>query len=337
MRDGVSMRGTGRGRPLRFLALVSVGWVGMRVAILWSETGSLPEAIRRFASPAVASLPPREAAPTVPLKAVAPLASAPAARHAAAPPRYVGDPVRMRMALLNLLQFGEAEYTDSPVTLAPALFPAAPQQRSGPVADRWSASAWVTARPGSGLAVAPGGQLGGSQAGVRLVYLLDPERRVALFGRFVTPLSGPGREATLGVEWQPTRAPVRLVAEQRFAIDGGKGGPGLGMVAGLDRDLAGFRLESYGQAGAVRRDRVEPYADGAARATHRIGHGRLAIGAGIWGAAQRDAARFDIGPSATLAVPVAGHDFRLALDWRQRVAGNARPGSGVALTLGSDF
>ena len=26
-----------RGRPLRFLALVTVGWVGMRVALLWPD------------------------------------------------------------------------------------------------------------------------------------------------------------------------------------------------------------------------------------------------------------------------------------------------------------
>jgi hypothetical protein len=332
----VSAHAVRRGRPLRFLALVAVGWVAIRVAILWVETGSLPEAIRSFAAPGIASLPPREHSAVIALKpGVGPAASVPVAR-ALAPPRYVGDPVRMRMALLNQLQFGDAEYTDSPALLAPALFTVPAQARAGPV-NRWSASAWVTARPGSGLAVAPGGQLGGGQAGVRLVYLLDPGRRISLFGRFVTPLSGPGREATLGVEWQPTRAPVRLVAEQRFAIDGGKSGPGLGMVAGLDRDVAGFRLESYGQAGVVRRAQAEPYADGAARATHRIGHSRFAIGAGIWGAAQRDAARFDAGPSATLAVPVAGHDFRFALDWRQRVAGSARPGSGVALTLGSDF
>jgi hypothetical protein len=327
-----------RGRPLRFLALVTVGWVGMRVAILWSQTGSLQEAIRALAAPVVASLPPREEAPVVQARvAVQTLSRAPVAGQATPAFHYAGDPVRMRVALLNLLQFGEPEYSDSPAALAPAIFTAQPEQRSGPVADRWSASAWVTARPGSGLALAPGGQLGGSQAGVRLVYALDPKRRISLFGRFVTPLSGPGREATLGVEWQPTRAPVRLVAEQRFAIDGGKSGPGLGMVAGLDRDVAGFRLETYGQAGVIRREQAEPYADGAARATHRIGGTRLAIGAGIWGAAQRDAARFDIGPSATLALPVAGHDFRFALDWRQRVAGSARPGSGVALTLGGDF
>ncbi|MES2441625.1 MAG: hypothetical protein V4574_02250 [Pseudomonadota bacterium] len=328
-----------RGRPLRFLALVSVGWVGMRVAILWSQTGSLPDAIRALAAPVVASLPPREAAPAGPLpmqravRTAARPAMAPA-RPPAARPR--GDPVRVRMALLNLLQFGEAEYTDSPAALAPALFPS-PQQPAGPVAGRWAASAWVSLRPGSAVGVAPGGQLGGSQAGLRLVYTLDRKRRIALFGRLVTPLSGPGREATLGVEWQPTRAPVRLVAEQRFALDNGKGGQGLGMVAGLDRDVAGFRLESYGQAGAIRRARVEPYADGAARATRRIGHSRFALGVGVWGAAQRDAARFDMGPSATLALPLAGRDLRFAIDWRQRVAGAARPGSGVALTLGSDF
>lgn len=325
-----------RGRPLRFLALVTVGWVAMRVAFLWVQTGSLPEAIRQFAAPNIASLPPREDRAVLPLIAVArAVPASPAARPVAPALHYVGDPVRMRQALLNLLQFGEPEYTDSPASLAPALFPAPAQRRAGPV-DRWSASAWLAARSGAGLAVAPGGQLGGSQAGVRLVWLLDPKRRVSLFGRFVTPLSGPGKEATLGVEWQPTRAPVRLIAEQRFVVDGGRGGPGVAVVAGLDRDVAGFRLESYGQAGVIRRDRAEPYADGALRATRRIGHG-FAIGAGMWGAAQRDAARFDLGPSATLAVPVAGHDFRLALDWRQRVAGNARPGSGVALTLGSDF
>ncbi len=333
----MSAQAIGRGRPLRFLALVTLGWVAMRVAILWSQTGSLPEAIRAFAGPAVASLPPRETVVAAPVGQVVPVALAPVMHPAAAPAVRRHDPLQLRMALLNLLQFGEAEYTDAPIALAPALFTAPPQRQAGARRDRWSASAWMTVRPGSGLGAAPGGQLGGSQAGMRVTYLLDPKRRIALFGRVVTPLSGPGREATLGVEWQPTRAPVRLVAEQRFALDGGASGPGLGMVAGLDRDIAGFRLESYGQAGAIRRDRVEPYVDGAARVTRRIGHGRFALGAGMWGAVQRDAARFDAGPSATLAVPIAGHDLRFALDLRQRVAGSARPGSGVALTLGSDF
>ncbi|MBO9621751.1 MAG: hypothetical protein J7500_03470 [Sphingomonas sp.] len=215
-------------------------------------------------------------------------------------------------------------------------------ERLDPLPQRWSASAWASFRPGQRIGAAPGaGQLGGSQAGVRLAYMLAPRQRLAGFARFTAPLATRGREVSLGLEWQPTRAPVRLVAEQRFALDGGGSGPGLGVVAGADTALAhGFRLESYGQAGAVRRQQLEPYADGAARATRAVLDQRgvrLALGAGAWGAAQRDAARLDLGPSALLAVPVAGQTIRLAFDWRQRVAGHARPGSGPALTIGSDF
>lgn len=331
-----------RGRPLRFLALVCVGWVGLRIALLWTQTGSLPEAIRAFVPVTVASLPPRELpAPVVRRVKRAPPAAVAAGRaETPAPPRR-GDPLRVRMALMNLLQFGEAEYTDSPPAPAAAAsavaLPVAAQQRLSPMESRWSGSGWLLVRGGARSGIAPGGQIGGSQAGARIGYTLDRGRRIGLFARFTAPLSGPGREAAIGAEWQPTRAPVRLVAEQRLALDGGRSGPGLGVVTGGDRGIAGFRLESYGQAGAIRRDRIEPYADGAARATLGLPGTRLALGAGAWGAAQRDAARVDIGPSATLALPVAGRTLRVAVDWRQRVLGSARPGSGLALTLGSDF
>ncbi|WP_233264627.1 hypothetical protein, partial [Streptococcus agalactiae] len=64
--------------------------------------------------------------------------------------------------------------------------------------------------------------------GVGVAYSIDRKRRGGLVGRVSSPL-GPGlREAALGVEWQPTRLPLRLVAEQRFAIAGGRGGPALG-------------------------------------------------------------------------------------------------------------
>ncbi|TGX41668.1 hypothetical protein E5A74_12730 [Sphingomonas naasensis] len=207
---------------------------------------------------------------------------------------------------------------------------------------RWSAGAWLVARAGTGIGAAPGAsQLGGGQAGFRLAYALVPDRRLAAFARIATPLRGKGAEASLGLDWQPTRAPVRLVVEQRFGLDGAPGGPGVGVITGFDGTIApGFALESYGQAGAIRRRRTEPYADGAVRATRTLAVGggvRLGLGGGAWGAAQRDAARLDIGPSATLALPLGRQKVRLALDWRQRVAGDARPGSGLALTLGSDF
>ena len=243
------------------------------------------------------------------------------------------------MALMGLIQYGVPAIVGAAATPLP---PIAQPQSLPALPARWSASAWLVARPGAGLGAAPGtGQLGGSQAGLRVAWLVWPDQRLAGFGRLATPLRGKGAEASIGLEWQPTRAPLRLVAEQRFGLDGTRGGPGLGVVAGFDGLAApGFTLETYGQAGAIRRHRIEAYADGAARATRTLaasGSVRLALGGGVWGAAQRDAARFDIGPSATLALPLGKQNVRLALDWRQRVAGDARPGSGLALTLGSDF
>ncbi len=247
--------------------------------------------------------------------------------------------MRVQMALMGLVQYGVPATGG---TIAEPLPLAAQPERMAALPSRWSASAWLVARPGTGLGAAPGAsQLGGSQIGLRVAWQLWPEQRIAAVGRVAAPLRGKGAEASLGIEWQPTAAPVRLVAEQRFGLDGTRGGTGLGLIAGYDGPAAGgFRLESYGQAGAIRRRRTEPYADGAGRATHIVaerGRTRLAIGGGAWGAAQRNAARLDIGPSATLALPLGRQTARLALDWRQRIAGDARPGSGLALTLGSDF
>ena len=339
---------TGQGRPIRFLALVVLGWVGLRIALLWSATGSLPEAIRAF-SPVAAALDPRAATPPphrfalfarprakgLPLIPHAP-GAAPRPRLIAAP---AADPDRVQMALMGLIQYGVPAIVGAAAVPLPRS--AQPETLSA-LPSRWSASAWLVARPGAGLGAAPRtGQLGGSQAGLRVAWLAWPEQRLAAFGRLAAPIRGKGAEASIGLEWQPTRAPVRLVAEQRFGLDGTRGGPGLGVVAGFDGPVApGFKLETYGQAGAIRRHRTETYADGAVRATRTLTEGggvRLALGGGAWGAAQRDAARFDIGPSATLAVPLGKRNVRLALDWRQRVAGDARPGSGLAFTLGSDF
>lgn len=331
----------GRGRPLRFLAMVAIAWTGARVALLWPQTGSLPAAIE--AALPLAGLEPRPLA--LPARQAIAGKYAPPKARAPMPPRYrlpLGDDdPRVQLALMALAQYGEAEplqlpfaATPAPTSLPPMAMPA--PERLDPLPDRWSLSLWMVARGNGGPVAAPGGQIGGGQAGARVAWLVAPRQRVAVYGRITAPLSGKGREAALGLEWQPTRAPVRLVAERRFGLDGNPGGTGIGAIAGIDREWRGFRLEAYGQAGAVLRRRAEPYADGAARGIRSMEVGgplRLGLGAGAWGAAQRDAQRLDIGPSATLAV----RNLRLALDWRQRVAGEARPGSGLALTLGADF
>jgi hypothetical protein len=209
--------------------------------------------------------------------------------------------------------------------------------------SRWSGDAWLLARGGTMRGAGFGaGQLGGSQAGVRIAYALGRSRGVALIGRLDTPLHGIGREAALGVEWRPLRLPVRLIAEERISLDGGKTAPALGTIAGLNPTplAAGFRLEAYGQAGVLDRDGVQGFADGAARMTHmlvKFGPFTTDLGAGAWGGAQRGAARIDVGPTLGFGFRLGKLPARLTIDWRQRVAGRARPGSGPALSLGTDF
>ncbi len=314
------------------------GWALLRVAMLWSDGATLPEAVRGVVplpeiargAPTVASPPPvRRITGTAGLRphVVWPVKVSP-------PPiaSFVPDPRRVELALLAMVRFGPVVVVDpAPQAIAGVL----PTRFALSPANRWSASGWIVARGGGGLGAAPGSQLGGSQAGIRV------DRGIgggfAVTGRLATPLGGRGREAALGIAWQG-RSPVRIVAEQRIAIDGGRGGPALGFSTGVS-DVAlpvRFRLEAYGQAGAIARGGVEGYGDGAVRVVRPIGT-TLDIGIGAWGAAQRDAARLDIGPTAALRLPLATGGARLSLDWRQRIAGDARPGSGAALTIGADF
>ena len=336
-----------RGRPLRFLALVTVGWVGMRVALLWPD-GVPPERWVRIVLPVGQDEPvPRPIAIVRPTDAIvrplgmraAPTRSAVAAfaqgsiAGEAAETTPAADSDRVQLALLALVGFGSAE----PIApqAAPILSPSMPTP-SGP---HMTVSLWALARPGA----ATGGpvQLGGGQAGLRVRMPVTQNGRAAVFARVATPLAGQGREAALGVEWRPFPAPVAMVVERRVALDSGRSGIGMGLIAGIDRGLAGnLTIEAYGQAGAVARDGIEPYADGAARILHpvaTIGRSAIRLGIGGWGGAQREGARVDVGPSAVATVPVGQGTVRLSLDWRQRVGGNATPGSGPALTLGSDF
>ena len=62
------------------------------------------------------------------------------------------------------------------------------------------------------------------------------------------------------------------------------------------------------------------------------------LGAGAWAGGQEGAVRLDVGPRVSLPLDLGhGVSSRIALDWRLRVAGNARPESGPALTIASSF
>ncbi|GGO92637.1 hypothetical protein [Stakelama pacifica] len=339
-----------KGRPLRFAGSVLVGWTMLRIGMIWIATGSLPEAIERgvpLPMPRLAN----HARPPAPRPiASAPHAPTPRPGERAGPPartQVAGhavtedsiDPRRQRLALAAMTTFGSAHAIDN--TTGPPI--SGPMPRLPPPPDRWRASGWVFYRPGSGGPFRAGlASLGGSQAGMRTTYLLDSESRLSLSLRAASPLSTSGAEVMTGLAWKPFDAPVTLLAEQRFGLDHQRGGPSIALVGGQGPAPVGhgLQLDSYGEVGVIARDRADYFAGGAVRVTRQvatIGARPVLLGLGGWGGIQRGARRLDIGPALTTALPVAGGNARLSLEWRRRVAGNADPGSGLALTLGADF
>lgn len=205
-------------------------------------------------------------------------------------------------------------------------------------ARRWSASAWLLLRDdGGGPALAPGGTLGGSQAGARLQRPIGGG--LALGARLYLPLRrASAAEAVAGLDWRPSRRlPLHLLAERRQALAGdGRSAFALTLYGGGSRDLPrGFRLDAYGQAGLVGARARDAFADGSVRVSAPLGP--VEVGGGAWAAAQPGVRRVDAGPSVSWRLPVRGATIRLSADWRLRVAGDAAPGSGPALTLAADF
>lgn len=212
----------------------------------------------------------------------------------------------------------------------------------------WSLGGWLYLREGAIAApdgIAAASQLGGSQAGLRLAYGFGETGRARAYGRATIAVRRPEqRELAFGLAVAPlAQVPVDFAIEQRVAV-GREGRTALAaMVSGGVGDVAlpgGFRLDAYGQAGIVGARRRDGFADGAIVVDHRLGSDETAplrLGALAAGAVQPGAARVDVGPRLTLRLPDVGAGSRIALDWRQRVAGDARPESGLALTLAADF
>jgi hypothetical protein len=189
------------------------------------------------------------------------------------------------------------------------------------------------------------GLLGGSQAGARFSYRLndDVARPLAISGRLYWPLrDAEGSEVALGVEWKPSKAlPVTLLAERRQAI-GKRGRSAFALLAygGLtERRVAGpLDLEVYAQAGRSRDELARPvrrWCCDAEPADRRSTARTARVGA--WAGAQPGVARLDLGPQLSYRLPVADKSVRLSAEWRFRIAGDAAPGSGPALTLSTAF
>lgn len=338
-----------RAAPLRFLATTLGGWIGLRAVLLapaWWETAPqpapapqawaarLPLPASRVTRPDGAVRQVAAAGPDVqPRPVAAPLTQAMAASvnltPASSPPSSRGTSARRLPALS-----AEPPILAAALAAAPGV-PLLPMA-SAPGAARWSVSLWALIRsPGGERGLAQGGTLGGSQAGGRFLYRLG--ERVSLSARAYLPLGdAAGAEIAAGVDWRPIASvPVNLLAERRQAL-GHDGRSAFSLIAygGVGRTLAAdLRLETYAQAGLVGLRRRDAFVDAAVRVSRSLG--RLDLGAGVWGAAQPGVARLDAGPSASLRLPAL--HARLQADWRFRLAGEAAPGSGPALTLAADF
>lgn len=213
----------------------------------------------------------------------------------------------------------------------------------------WSLSTWVflrdnLARSASALPVA--GELGGSQAGLRLAYGWDNAGHLQSYARVSASLGHLSQsEAAIGFSAKPIAPiPIDIAAERRQKLGrDGRSAMAVMMVGGVSGQAlpADFRLDAYGQAGVVGMKSRDAFADGAVvidRAISLRSEARsIRLGVIVAGAAQPDVSRFDAGPRVTLPLPHIGKGARIALDWRHRLAGNAQPKSGAALTLGADF
>lgn len=229
----------------------------------------------------------------------------------------------------------------------PGLQTDAPKARQ----NRWSADAWLLLREGGGVprlaSVNPAGY-GSDQAGAVARYSLAPGStfKPDVYIRASKALvSGGESEGAAGASISLARSfPLRVHGEVR-ATDrpgGTEVRPAAFVATGLPRrKLApGVEADAYLQAGYVGGAFETGFVDGKATLETPLSRGdraRFMIGGGAWGGAQRDAARLDIGPTASVSLSTGAANLRGSIDYRVRVAGDATPRDGVAVTLAASF
>lgn len=208
--------------------------------------------------------------------------------------------------------------------------------------DRVQVTAWALLRGRQGQllgtpSLATGGTLGGSQAGARLAYNIT--RQVAATVRTSSDVGRRGGEVAAGMRIRPLSGiPLWFTAERRQRL--GHGGTGRSAFAFFAESGVyqqpmpwRFRLDAYLQGGIVGLRSRDAFVDGGLTFTRPI-YRRFSAGLGLWGAAQPGIYRLDAGPRMSMKVR---SNVNVHVDWRQKVAGNAQPGSGPAITLAGDF
>ena len=364
-------------RPsLRFLALAVIGWAGIRAATLGtlpgiemfgidrSEAKSAPPPIIPTQFPPIDPVEPYDPAYAAQTAAPGMVAAAYPVRPVVVPVYYAASsspastlppPRRLPGVLpepapqfyspipaldewpLSRFASSAIQQRRSNVVLPAQSIPAALNR-----IDRLQMTAWAMLRGGRGAALGPsslasGGTLGGSQAGARITYNFT--RQIAASLRSTSDVGRRGAEVAAGVRIQPlVGIPVWVSAERRQRLGrfgSGRNAFALFVEGGLyQRPMPwNFALDAYLQGGVVGLNRRDRFVDGGVTFTRPI-YRQFSGGFGVWGGAQPGVYRLDAGPRVTMKVR---DNMRVHFDWRQRLAGNARPGSGPAVTLAGDF
>jgi hypothetical protein len=361
-------------RPsLRFLTLAVVGWAGVRATTLGvlpgqdlfrierSEAKAPPVVPTQFPpieplEPAALVLPPSQFAqmPIAPV-AVRPITipviyAAAASVPAPYPTRLAGVlptpqpqfyspiPALDEWPLSRIAASSLPPLRQSTVIVGGQSIPA--QLRRGGI-DRVQLTAWALLRGQQGAlgpsALASGGQLGGSQAGARLTYNFT--RQIAASLRTTSDVGRRGGEVAAGVRIQPAAGiPLWVTAERRQRLGrygGGRNAFALFFESGVYERPLPWRLllDAYLQGGVVGFRSRDGFIDGAMTVSRPV-YRQFSAGVGVWGGAQPNVYRVDAGPRITMRVRP---NLKVHLDYRARLAGNAQPGSGPAVTLAGDF
>ncbi len=226
--------------------------------------------------------------------------------------------------------------------------PSNPFQPQYPAGKNWSLFGWFVFRPSQNFGNgAVNGQLSGSQYGVRLQHKLIRISKIVNLNanlRTSAPLDfADGKEAAIGLALKFSgKIPLDIILERRFPI--GTGTPAFAAIAATGMNdvpiTHSLLLSGYLQTGLVAATKAEPFIDGSMTIEREI-HSRnsisLRVGAGLWGAGQFGASRLDMGPIIAARFPIGKGAVRVSAEWRQRVAGNAQPASGPAVSISTDF
>jgi len=298
--------------------------------------------------PAAPAFVPSEGMPTfAPPPAPTPAAPlAPVASRAASPVAMAAGHQLLWMAAVSQMPL-PADLLSGQASSAPGS--RGRQPRANP--RRWSADGWLLLRRGSTPGLAAGSALR-AMAPARRAWSCATgwrrHRRIvrrSICGRRRRSMARPRKWRPWACRPGPCRAcrssrrsNCAWRASRRRAPAPGR--PGLQRIP-RGRTAAGAARRSLCPGRYAGGRDATAFADGQLRFDRRIartGSFELRAGGGVWGGAQKGAARIDAGPTASLGASVPGGGaLRLGVDWRFRLAGNAAPVSGPALTLSAGF